>query len=130
MKVLLTNLQSAIGLAQLERIKFFVKKKRKIGEFYQKNLSCLSKYIYLPKIKNKFSKNIYWVFGIVLKKGTHISVKKIMKQLEKRGIETRNFFWPLHQQPILKKWDILKIVNVQIQSFYLRMDFIYLQDCL
>jgi perosamine synthetase len=104
----LTNLQSAIGLAQLERIKFFVKKKRKIGEFYQKNLSCLSKYIYLPKIKNKFSKNIYWVFGIVLKKGTHISVKKIMKQLEKRGIETRNFFWPLHQQPILKKMGYFK----------------------
>jgi perosamine synthetase len=47
----LTNLQSAIGLAQLEKIKTFVKKKRKIGNFYAKELECLKEYIQLP---------VYW----------------------------------------------------------------------
>ena len=104
----LTNLQAAIGVAQLEKIDFFLKKKREMGNYYQKNLSCLSKYVYLPKIEDKFSKNVYWVFGLVLKKDTKISLKKVMEQLRKKGIETRNFFWPLHQQPILKKMGYFK----------------------
>ena len=104
----LTNLQAAIGVAQLEKIDFFLKKKREMGHYYQKNLSCLSKYVYLPKIEDKFSKNVYWVFGLVLKKDTKISLKKVMEQLRKKGIETRNFFWPLHQQPILKKMGYFK----------------------
>ena len=74
-----------------------------MGDYYQKHLNILSKYVYLPTIKNKHSKNVYWVFGIVLRKNTKISLKKIMRELKQRGIETRNFFWPLHQQPILKK---------------------------
>ena len=63
-----------------------------MGNYYQKNLNCLSKYIHLPAIKNKYSKNVYWVFGLVLKKDAKISLKKVMEQLKKRGIETRNFF--------------------------------------
>ncbi len=99
----LTNLQAAIGVAQLEKLNYFIKQKRKMGDYYQKHLNILSKYVYLPTIKNKHSKNVYWVFGIVLRKNTKISLKKIMRELKQRGIETRNFFWPLHQQPILKK---------------------------
>ena len=104
----LTNLQAAIGVAQLEKINYFIKKKRKMGDYYQKHLNTLSKYVYLPKIKNKYSKNVYWVFGLVLRKDAKISLKKVMEQLKRRGIETRNFFWPLHQQPILKKMGYFK----------------------
>jgi perosamine synthetase len=104
----LTNLQSAIGLAQLEKIKSFIKKKRKIGDYYLKELSILNKFLYLPLKEKNYAKNIYWIFGIVLKKNTKITVKKIMFLLKKRGIETRNFFWPLHQQPVLKKMGYFK----------------------
>jgi perosamine synthetase len=104
----LTNLQSAIGLAQLEKINSFIKKKRKIGDYYLKELSILNKFLYLPLKEKNYAKNIYWIFGIVLKKNIKISVKKIMFLLKKRGIETRNFFWPLHQQPVLKKMGYFK----------------------
>jgi perosamine synthetase len=108
----LTNLQSAIGLAQLERINDFVKIKRRIGNLYQKELSILKRYIYLPLKENSYAKNIYWVFGIVLKKNTRITVEKLMNVLKSKGIETRNFFWPLHQQPILKKMGYFKKIKL------------------
>jgi perosamine synthetase len=71
-------------------------------------LSILNKFLYLPLKEKNYAKNIYWIFGIVLKKNTKITVKKIMFLLKKRGIETRNFFWPLHQQPVLKKMGYFK----------------------
>ena len=121
----LTNLQSAIGLAQLEKIKFFIKKKKQIGDFYQKELSILKKYIYLPVKKESYAENIYWVFGIVLKKGVKISIKKLMMLLKKRGIETRNFFWPLHLQPALTKMGYFKKVRLP-NSEYLSKNGLYL----
>jgi perosamine synthetase len=121
----LTNLQSAIGLAQLEKIKFFIKKKKQIGNFYQKELSILKKYIYLPVRKENYAENIYWVFGIVLKKGVKISINKLMMLLKKKGIETRNFFWPLHQQPALTKMGYFKKVRLP-NSEYLSKNGLYL----
>ena len=121
----LTNLQSAIGLAQLEKIKSFIKKKRKIGSYYQAELSVLKKYMHLPLEKKSYAKNIYWVFGIVLKKNINMSIKKLMFLLKKKGIETRNFFWPLHQQPILKKMGYFKNSKFK-NSEYLSQNGLYL----
>jgi perosamine synthetase len=121
----LTNLQSAIGLAQLEKITSFVKKKRKIGDYYLKELATLEKFLYLPLKNNDYAKNIYWVFGIVLKKNIKISIKKLMLLLKKKGIETRNFFWPLHQQPILKKMGYFKNKKFK-HSEYLSKNGLYL----
>ena len=93
-----TNLQAAVGLAQLEKLDFFVKKKRNIGRIYNRSLGNGQSYL-LPVDKKSYGENIYWVYGILLK-NSKISVKKLMSLLKKKGIETRNFFWPLHQQPI------------------------------
>jgi len=121
----LTNLQSAIGLAQLEKIKSFIKKKREIGSYYQEELSILKKYIYLPLDKKSYAKNIYWVFGVVLKKNVNMSIKKLMSLLKNKGIETRNFFWPLHQQPVLKKMGYFKNSKFK-HSEYLSQNGLYL----
>lgn len=121
----LTNIQSAIGLAQLEKIRFSIKKKRQIGDYYQKELSVLKEYIHLPLKKKSYAKNIYWVFGIVLKKNVKMSLKKLMLLLKKKGIETRNFFWPLHQQPVLKKMGYFKN-NKFKNSEYLAQNGLYL----
>jgi perosamine synthetase len=98
----LTNIQAAIGLAQLEKLDLAVKKKRLIGDLYQKELKGFN-FLDLPLEKNNFARNIYWVFGIVLKKNINLSATKLMNLLKKNGIETRNFFWPLHKQPVIKK---------------------------
>ncbi len=111
-----TNIQAAIGLAQLEKLDKFVKKKRRIGRIYNKKI-INSDFILKPLNKNKFAQNIFWVYGLVLKKNSPISLEKLLKRLKDRGIETRNFFWPLHEQPILKKKGIIKNVKLPVSEY-------------
>ena len=103
----LTNLQSAIGLSQLKKLEKFIKTKRKIGNKYLKKFSKL-KSIYNPVQKLSYCENVYWVYGIVLKKKSKYNVENLRKKLLKKGIETRNFFWPLNKQPILNKMGYFK----------------------
>lgn len=116
-----TNIQAAIGLAQYERLKLTIKKKKVIGEIYQECLKDI-KNVYLPLRKNFFSKNIYWIFGIVLKKDCKIKRDMVCKKLLAKGIETRPFFWPLHKQPIFNSKDKYLLKNCEYISkngFYL-----------
>ncbi len=99
----LSNLQAAVGLAQFERIEEFVMKKRKIGELYHERLSGLSS-IQLPLAETSYAKNIYWVFGIVIKGDFDLDARSVSVLLTKYGIGTRPFFWSLHEQPVLKKY--------------------------
>ena len=108
-----TNLQSAVGLAQLEKLNRFVIKKRNIGKNYNKGLSKI-KIFNIPLEKTKYAKNIYWVYGLVLKKNSSITLNNLMKKLRLCGIETRNFFWPLHKQPILKKMGFFKNIKLPV----------------
>ena len=110
-----TNLQSAVGLAQLEKLNKFVNKKRLIGNIYNKHLSKIN-HFQTPLKKTKYAKNIYWVYGVVLKKKSIISAESLMKKLKSFGIETRNFFWPLHKQPILNKMGLFKKVKLPVSE--------------
>jgi perosamine synthetase len=99
----MTNLQAAVGIAQLERIDEFVSRKRHIGEFYQDRLHGLSN-IRLPMKSTEYAKNIYWVFGVVINIDFRLDAKEAMKLLAEFGIGTRPFFWGLHEQPVLQKY--------------------------
>ena len=98
----MTNMQAALGVAQLEKIEKIVVKKRWIGESYQKLLGDIN-VINLPIKSKEFSENIYWVFAITLKDFYPKNAKEIMKELSARGIGTRPFFYPMHQQPVFNK---------------------------
>ncbi len=98
----MSNLQAAVGVAQFERIDEFIVKKRLIGELYQSKLKDILS-IELPVPVTEYAKNIYWVFGIVIKDDHALDAQKAMKELAKMGIGTRPFFWSLHEQPILQK---------------------------
>ena len=111
-----TNLQSAIGLAQLEKLNRFIIKKRNIGKIYNKELSKI-KIFNTPLDKKEYARNIYWVYGLVLKKNSPIGLNTLMKKLKQYGIETRNFFWPLHQQPILKKMGLFKNTKLPVAEY-------------
>ena len=102
----MTNLQAALGIAQLEKLDATIKKKIKIGELYRSYLSEI-KGIKLPLEKTYFSKNIYWVFGILLdfKIG---NAKSFMAKLKELKIGTRPFFYPMHKQPIFIEMGIFK----------------------
>ena len=104
----MSNIQAAVGLAQLECIDEFILKKRDIGKKYQDRLKNLSEIFQLPIKKNNFAENIYWVFSLVLKEGLNFSLKDITNYLSSHGIGNRPFFWPMHLQPYLLKQDYFK----------------------
>ena len=96
----MSNLQAAVGVAQLERISQTIQKKKEIGETYQAALSKQSNF-YLPLKSTSYCDNIYWVFGIVAKEN-HQDAKWWMRELAQKGIGTRPFFYPMHKQPCLE----------------------------
>ncbi len=101
----ITNIQAAIGCGQLKNISWIIKRKREIGERYYSLLKNNNK-ILIQSTKNNFSKNIFWVFGVLIKNKTKINRDDIVKALVKKNIQTRNFFYPMHRQLIFKKMKI------------------------
>ena len=105
----LTNIQAALGLSQLKNIKNTIRKKMEIGNYYYEKLKFNNNIQILPPF-NSFSKNIYWVVGILIK-NRKMTALNLSKKLLKFGIETRPFFWPMHQQSIFKKLKLFKNQN-------------------
>lgn len=95
----MTNIQAAIGVAQLEKLDLFLEKKRWIGKKYDQLLSDLPG-IQLPLQETDYAKNLYWVYGIVLEDTIKLNVKEIMAELNKNEIGSRSFFCPMHKQPV------------------------------
>jgi len=102
----MTNVQAAIGVAQIERWDESIARKREIGKLYTELLKDV-KGIQLPIEKTDHSDNIYWVYGIMLTDKSK-TAEQMMKQLAEKGIGTRPFFYPMHLQPILNKMGLYK----------------------
>ena len=107
----MTNLQAALGCGQLKNIKTIIKRKREIGNLYYKYLKH-NKKLLLQENSNSYSNNIYWVFGILLKKDLKISRNTIMKKLLGYNIDTRPFFLSMNKQKIFKQKKIFKNVKM------------------
>lgn len=97
----MTNLQAAVGFAQVKNIKKLVSIKVANGLKYNKLLAGI-KGIQLPPV-TKNVKNVYWMYGIVLDKSTRYDAVSFAKALLKKGIDTRPFFYPMHAEPALIK---------------------------
>lgn len=94
-----SGLQAAFGLAQLERIDEFVSNRRKNASLYNSLLSVLGSKISLPPEASE-TKNIYWMYSILVEDSFRISRRELMEKLATNGIESRTFFYPIHVQPI------------------------------
>lgn len=102
-----TNLQAAVGLAQLERLDEFVERKRAMGKYYTEHLKDMEGLI-LPIEKADYADNIYWVYGIVLDEQVEADNKTVQKLLAEEGIGSRTFFWCMHEQPVYQKQGLFK----------------------
>lgn len=98
----LSNLQAAVGVAQMERLDEFTAIKRRMGKRYTELLSDCTN-LHLPLAKTDYAENIYWVYGIVLNDNFELDANSLMKRLGEYGIGTRPFFLPMHEQPVLKR---------------------------
>ncbi len=94
-----TNLQAAVGLAQLERLEEFIERKREMGRYYTEKLRDVEG-LTLPVEKTEYADNIYWVYGLLLNKDIQADNKEVQKLLAGEGIGTRTFFWCMHEQPV------------------------------
>ena len=98
----MTNFQAALGLAQLERLDEFVDRKRRMGRRYMELLSGIPG-LDLALPTTAYAENIYWIFGLILKEDVPFDAEEMMRRLAERGIGTRPFFWPMHEQPVFRK---------------------------
>jgi perosamine synthetase len=98
----MTNIQAAIGLAQVEKLNDHVVLKRRVGDRYTellKTIPCFN----LPLRETDYAKNIYWVYGIFLNEKSKYDAKEAMNLLKEEGIATRPFYYPMHLQPVFQK---------------------------
>ena len=98
----MSNLQAAVGVAQLERIEEFLIRKRKIGAFYTDQLRQVAA-ISLPIPRTSYAENAYWVYGLVLDDTVPFQADEVIKRLASAGVGARPFFWPMHEQPVFRK---------------------------
>jgi perosamine synthetase len=96
----LTNLQAAIGLAQLERIEDSVQKKRWMAAAYNERLKDI-KFLQLPT-EEPWAKNVYWMYGLVLDESAGMDAVEFAKRLGEKGVMTRPFFLGIHEQPVFR----------------------------
>jgi len=95
----MTNIQAAIGCAQLKKIEIIIKKKIKIAKEYSKAFKNFD-FIQLPKLKKNY-RNVYWVYHITLLNNSPFKRKEFMAYLSRKGIETREGFVPFDKQKYL-----------------------------
>jgi perosamine synthetase len=98
----MTNMQAALGVAQLERLGEFVQRKRHMGRRYSELLAGLPG-VQLPLAKTNYAENIYWVFGLLLEDELGMDAEEAMSRLAEKGIGSRPFFCPMHMQPVLQR---------------------------
>lgn len=98
----MSNLQAAVGCAQLEKIESHLEIKYKIGEAYNQHLKGVQG-VSLPLKGYASERNLYWVYTLVLDPGISADADMLMARLAEQGIGTRPMFWPVHRQPVLLK---------------------------
>ncbi len=99
----MTNMQAAVGLAQLQKLDEFIEKRRQIAKWYEEGLKELAdKNLITLHPEMKWAKCVYWMYSILIEDRFGMSRYELMKELEENGIETRPFFYPLHTMPPYK----------------------------
>jgi perosamine synthetase len=98
----MSNIQAALGVAQLEKIDDHLDIKRNIGRLYTDQLANIPG-LQLPLRQTGYCWNTYWVYGVILKDEVPFDASWAMKRLGEKGVGTRPFFWPMNEQPVFKK---------------------------
>jgi perosamine synthetase len=102
----MTNLQAALGVAQVEMIDRHLERKIWQGREYTNRLKDIPG-ITLQGVK-PWAKHVYWVFGILLNDDIPLDAFRLAQLLVEKGVQTRPFFWPLNEQPVFDKMGLFK----------------------
>jgi perosamine synthetase len=97
----LTNIQAAIGVAQVERIDEIVRKKRWMAEEYSRRLDKISQ-IQLQS-QADWARSVHWMYALVLSEESEMDNTDFSKRLLEKGVDSRPFFIGMHEQPALRR---------------------------
>ncbi len=100
----MTNMQGAIGVAQMERVDVFVNSKKHIAETYNKSLSKIPGITTPPQAE--WANSSYWLYTLVIDPSVVINRDELMKKLLLNGVETRPVFYPLHEMPPYRQYGL------------------------
>ncbi|OGG12866.1 hypothetical protein A2875_01555 [Candidatus Gottesmanbacteria bacterium RIFCSPHIGHO2_01_FULL_46_14] len=95
----MTNVSAAIGLAQLESIEEYIAKKKWMAREYETALRSIPRLVLPPQ--QPWADSVCWMYALTLTKDAPMSKNEVRNRLKIHGIDTRDFFYPLHTQPIL-----------------------------
>ena len=110
----MTNIQAALGLAQLERIEEIIQKKRQIFTWYKEGLKNLEGIRLNPE--KEWARNVFWMVCFVSEVFDEIKRDEFMKKLRGQGIDTRPFFYPCSFMPMYKKARLINPVSYEIST--------------
>ena len=94
----MTNIQAAIGLAQMENIEQALSERERLAGWYRDALAPLADRILLP-VQVPWAKQVYWMYNIFLRDDGETRRDAVMRALDEMGIETRPVFYPMHTLP-------------------------------
>jgi len=96
----MTNLQAAIGVAQLEKLDEFIRVKRQLAQFYNELLKDVNG-ISLPP-EEPWAKNVYWMYSVLIEDDYSLTRDELIEEYRQEYIETRPFFNPIHTMPLYR----------------------------
>jgi perosamine synthetase len=102
----MTNIQAAIGLAQLENIERLVEARRRNAALYYSTLKGIPG-LTLP-VEKSWARNVYWMYSVVIEKEFGMSRDELMAFLKQKGVDTRTFFIPMHVQPAFRDMGLFR----------------------
>jgi perosamine synthetase len=108
----MTNLQAAIGVAQIERMEEILRRKRRMGRAYTERLAELDA-IQLP-VERDWARQVYWMYGLVLDDRVPFDAEELASRLADRGVQTRPFFLGMHEQPVLHERGLFRDLRLPV----------------
>ena len=110
----MTGYQAAMGVAQMKKIRKVIVQKRLMAKRYNSLLKNI-KGVQLPH-EAQWAKNVYWMYGILVKPEFGKTRGELMAHLEKNGIETRTFFCSMADQPCIRNLKGYKKVKTPVSD--------------
>ncbi len=107
----MTNIEAAIGLAQLENVQEFLAKRRLIAKWYNENLKDIPGVI-LPTEKD-YVTHSFWMYSILVDKEYGRGRDDVMNMLAENGVETRPVFYPMHVMPVYRAGEKTTLRNAE-----------------
>lgn len=101
----MTNLQAALGVPQVARMEGILERKRRIAGWYRDRLQGLPLHLAPEK---PWAENIYWMAALELEEQAGMDAAGLAETLHSKGIETRPFFWCLHEQPAFQRMGLFR----------------------